>query len=215
MRVVLLFVTFLTDIHLASCFLLESNRRGIRSTWKLLAENSSSSSSPSTQIDAKEQVKIFGRLAEKYIMLDETAGMCCYSACKDCEYRLPDGGYRMADQSAARPKWIPVYQSRSINGKQHETKWSTMVWQDNDVLDKAMFVERVLALDYAPTLGGPYLAASAAHIEDDTSISLLFDIISQGKPELSMKDAQRRWTEISNGEQGITWAMFTSLFDLI
>ena len=32
-------------------------------------------------IDPKEAVKIFGRLAEKYIMLDSSGGMCCYSAC--------------------------------------------------------------------------------------------------------------------------------------
>ena len=30
-------------------------------------------------IDPKDAVKIFGRLAEKYIMLDESGGMCCYS----------------------------------------------------------------------------------------------------------------------------------------
>ena len=32
-------------------------------------------------IDPKEVVKVFGRLAEKYIMLDASGGMCCYSAC--------------------------------------------------------------------------------------------------------------------------------------
>ena len=33
------------------------------------------------QTDPKEAVKLFGRLAEKYIMLDASAGMCCYSGC--------------------------------------------------------------------------------------------------------------------------------------
>ncbi len=32
-------------------------------------------------VDPKEAVKVFGRLAEKYIMLDASGGMCCYSAC--------------------------------------------------------------------------------------------------------------------------------------
>jgi hypothetical protein len=32
-------------------------------------------------IAPKEAVKLFGRLAEKYIMLDSSGGMCCYSAC--------------------------------------------------------------------------------------------------------------------------------------
>merc|ERR1719273_83292 len=81
-------------------------------------------------IDPKEIVKLFGRLAEKYIMLDSSGGMCCYSACSDCEFRLPDGGYRMADQTAARPKWIPVYDNRVFESvdKEHTTKWSTEIF---------------------------------------------------------------------------------------
>jgi hypothetical protein len=34
-----------------------------------------------TSMDPKEAVKLFGRLAEKYIMLDSSGGMCCYSGC--------------------------------------------------------------------------------------------------------------------------------------
>ena len=32
-------------------------------------------------LEPKEMVKVFGRLAEKYIMLDDSGGMCCYSGC--------------------------------------------------------------------------------------------------------------------------------------
>ena len=81
-------------------------------------------------IEPKEAVKIFGRLAEKYIILDPSAGMCCYSACTDCEYRLPGGGYIMADQSASRPKWIPIYEKRSYNENDHVTGWSTGIFTD-------------------------------------------------------------------------------------
>lgn len=34
-----------------------------------------------TSLETKEVVKLFGRLAEKYIMLDDSGGMCCYSGC--------------------------------------------------------------------------------------------------------------------------------------
>lgn len=192
---------------LSCSFVLDNRQAIVRQSARSLA------STADTQIDPKEKVKLFGRLAEKYIMLDETAGMCCYSACKDCEYRLPDGGYRMADQSAARPKWIPVYVSRTIAGKDHKTKWSTEVWQDDDILDQATFVERVLALDYLPTLGGPYLAASAAVIEDKTAVAMLFQVMSQGEAGLSIEDAQRRWSELAKGQQGINWAAFSAIFD--
>lgn len=33
------------------------------------------------KLEPKEAVKLFGRLAEKYIMLDSTGGLCCYSGC--------------------------------------------------------------------------------------------------------------------------------------
>ena len=38
--------------------------------------------------------KLFGRFAEPKLYLDKTVGACCHSACSDCEWRLPDGGYR-------------------------------------------------------------------------------------------------------------------------
>ena len=39
--------------------------------------------STEVSVDPKEAVKLFGRLAEKYIMLDDSGGMCCYSACSE------------------------------------------------------------------------------------------------------------------------------------
>ena len=33
------------------------------------------------ELEPKDMVKVFGRLAEKYIMLDDSGGMCCYSGC--------------------------------------------------------------------------------------------------------------------------------------
>ena len=103
-------------------------------------------------VEPKDVVRLFGRLAEKYIMLDESGGMCCYSACKDCEYRLPDGGYKMADQSSARPKWIPVYEERSFAGqnKEHKTKWSTEIFSEGPSVTKEEFVKALTEMEYAP-----------------------------------------------------------------
>jgi len=38
----------------------------------------------------------------------------------------------MADQSAARPKWIPIYENRHFEsqGKEHTTKWSSEIFDD-------------------------------------------------------------------------------------
>lgn len=52
----------------------------VRSTFQLNAD--ATATTEEVTIDPKEAVKLFGRLAEKYIMLDASGGMCCYSACK-------------------------------------------------------------------------------------------------------------------------------------
>jgi len=47
---------------------------------------------------------MFGRFAEKTLYLDKAIGACCHSACSDCEWREPDGGYRFDLLKAAVPK---------------------------------------------------------------------------------------------------------------
>ena len=166
-------------------------------------------------LDPKEIVKLFGRLAEKYIMLDESGGMCCYSACSDCEFRLPDGGYKMADQSSARPKWIPVYEQREFEGlgKSHTAKWKTDIFEKNMSLfvTKDEFVTLVTDMDFVPPLGGPYLSASAGkELDSNDAAERLFDVLSAGKEKLTRHKMSLGLKEIANGEQGITWAMFSA-----
>mmetsp|Transcript_4134 Transcript_4134/g.9185 ORF Transcript_4134/g.9185 Transcript_4134/m.9185 type:complete len:224 (+) Transcript_4134:300-971(+) len=184
-----------------------------RSTTSLSSEVASAEAEADTiQTDPKEAVKLFGRLAEKYIMLDASAGMCCYSACSDCEYREPGGGYRMADQSSARPKWIPCYDERifETQGKEHTTKWSTELFTEGPAVTKDQFVERLVNMDFAPPLGGPYLAASAAAIEDESAAATLFDILAGEKEKLTKFRMGKEMKVLSNGEEGLTWAMFSA-----
>ena len=164
-------------------------------------------------IDPKEMVKLFGRLAEKYIMLDESGGMCCYSACSDCEFRLPDGGYRMADQSSSRPKWIPVYEERKFEGlgKEHIAKWKTEIFTNGPAVTKDEFVSALTGMDYVPPLGGPYLAASAGkELDNAKAAERLFDLLAGGKEKLARHRMSVQLKEIANGEQGLTWPAFSS-----
>jgi len=173
-------------------------------------------------------VKLFGRLAEKYIMLDDSGGMCCYSACSDCEFRLPGGGYRMADQSSARPKWIPSYETRKNSSNEHTSKWSTELFvntndsnnDDEEVLALTLdeFLVNVAQLSYAPPLGGPYVGASAATLDldqpaDSLAIKALFTILSQGKDKLTRIRMSKRLKEMANGEEGLTWSGFQAAFE--
>lgn len=145
-------------------------------------------------------------------MLDASAGMCCYSACSDCEYREPGGGYRMADQSSARPKWIPCYEERKFEsqGKEHTTKWSSEIFTDGPCVTKDVFVERLIGMEFVPPLGGPFLAKSAADIEDETAAAALFDKLAGEKDKLTRHRMGKEMKVMSNGEEGITWAMFSA-----
>lgn len=165
------------------------------------------------QTDPKEVVKLFGRLAEKYIMLDASAGLCCYSACSDCEYREPGGGYRMADQSAARPKWIPCYESRNFEAmaKEHTTKWSNGIFTEGPAVTKEQFIERVVNLEFQPPLGGPFVAAKKATIEDVSAVAALFDILAGEKEKLTRNRMGKEMKTLANGEEGLTWTMFSEI----
>jgi len=181
-----------------------------------VGRSTTSLASTEVSVDPKEAVKLFGRLAEKYIMLDDSGGMCCYSACSDCEFRLPDGGYRMADQSASRPKWIPVYEHRSFEsqGKEHTSKWSTEIFSEGPAVSKEEFIAKMTnEMVYAPSLGGPYLSASSATIEDDTLVGKLFDLLAGDKEKLTKHRMSTRMKEIAGEEEALTWPTFLSTLE--
>lgn len=179
------------------------------------------------EIDPKEAVKVFGRLAEKYIMLDSSGGMCCFSACSDCEYRLPGGGYKMADQSAARPKWIPAYEERKFesSGKEHTSKWSQEIFGEGKTfVTREEFIEKLSELEYAPALGGPFVAKTGAdmmadveaNIAEASSIpNLLFNLLSFDEKTGEYKEKLTRHRMGMNlrdlakeGEDFLTWPTF-------
>lgn len=180
------------------------------------SRRTTSLASTEVSVDPKEAVKLFGRLAEKYIMLDDSGGMCCYSACSDCEFRLPDGGYKMADQSASRPKWIPVYEHRAFEsqGKEHTSKWSTEIFSEGPAVSREKFIAKVTnEMAYAPSLGGPYLSASGAAIEDDALVGKLFDLLAGDKEKLTKHRMSTRMKEIAGDEEALTWPTFLSALE--
>ena len=120
----------------------------------------------------------------------------------------------MADQSAARPKWIPAYETRQANGKEHSTKWSTEVFTDGPAVSMEDFVEKVTQLEYAPPLGGPYVGASSAEFESTQALQSFFEILSSGKEKLTRHRMGQRLKELADGEEGLTWAAFSKAFDL-
>jgi hypothetical protein len=117
----------------------------------------------------------------------------------------------MADQSASRPKWIPVYEERKFEamGKEHKSKWSSEIFTDGPAVTKEQFVEALMEkLEYAPPLGGPYVSKSAATLENSESAAAMFDLFAGDKEKLTKHRMSTRLRELSDGEEGITWAAF-------
>jgi len=78
------------------------------------------------------------------------------------------------------------------------------------VVTKDEFVSAVTALDFAPPLGGPYVGASSAKIEDTALAERLFDILVEDttKDKLTRHRMHLSLKKLANGEEGLTWAMF-------
>jgi hypothetical protein len=130
----------------------------------------------------------------------------------DCEFRLPGGGYKMADQSSSRPKWIPVYETRKFEAleKEHTTKWSRHIFSEGPSVDKQTFLTKVTEMEFVPPLGGPYLSASAGAIEDTVAAEALFNVLAGEKEKLTKHRMSTQLKQLANGEEGVTWAMFES-----
>ena len=91
------------------------------------------------EVDVKEYIKIFGRLGEKMLFGDASAGLCCHSACENCEWR-----YSFDVLQAARPKWIPTYRENKFeDGREHVAKWSTIFEEGDEAVTKEQFCERL------------------------------------------------------------------------
>jgi len=165
-------------------------------------------------IEPKEAVKLFGRLADKYIMLDESAGKCCYSGCTGCEFRLPEGGYRMPDQTASRPKWIVPYENKKFesSGKDHTSKWSLDIFSESSEVTKDEFLCKLQDAKFLTPLGGPFLSASAGKkMEDTTAAEKLFHTLACEKETLTKCQMSKRLNELAGGDEGLTWKTFESV----
>lgn len=79
-------------------------------------------------------------------------------------------------------------------------------------ISKEEFVAKVTnELAYQPCLGGPYLAASGAAIEENNLAEKLFDILAGEKEKLTRNRMSVRLKEIAGGEEALTWPAFLAV----
>ena len=98
---------------------------------------------------------LFGLLAEPVLYLDAEVGACCHSACSDCEWRTPDGGYRWDVMKAMQPKWVGCYRERDFEDQRgsHAPKWATTLFAESDEIGRDEFVARLRGMEYAEAMG--------------------------------------------------------------
>jgi hypothetical protein len=65
-------------------------------------------------------------------------------------------------------------------------------------------------MQFVPPLGGPYLAASAAAIEDEAAAASFFDILAGEKEKLTKHRMGKQMKQLANGEEGLTWTHFSA-----
>mmetsp|Transcript_34683 Transcript_34683/g.73166 ORF Transcript_34683/g.73166 Transcript_34683/m.73166 type:complete len:266 (+) Transcript_34683:80-877(+) len=189
-----------------------------------LLEDAAAPSSPVTDVststkpfDEVDAVKLFGRLAEPYIMIDHTDGKCCYGGCNDCEHRNPDGTYPMTILETPAPMWIPHYVFRYGDGDlEHETKWASELYSDMRLLmTKEKFVESLAALEYVPPGVGPAVPVSEGEITNFAAAEALFDVLSKGKERMARPFMMGRMRKLNNKEDGMNWDTFREILGLL
>ena len=102
-----------------------------------------------------EATKLFGRMAEPQLYLDKAVGACCHSACSDCEWRDPEGGYRFDLLKSTFPKWLPCYLERDFEDERgcHKPTWASVLFPDGGSVSRAEFAERFVSLEFAMPMG--------------------------------------------------------------
>lgn len=116
---------------------------------------SAATAEASTGVSTAEVAKLFGRFAENVLHLDRDVGACCHSACSDCEWRTPDGGYRWDVMKAMQPKWVGCYRERDFEDQRgcHAPKWATTLFAESDDIGRDEFVARLRGMEYAEAMG--------------------------------------------------------------
>jgi hypothetical protein len=174
-----------------------------------------------------ELVKVFGRLADKAIFMDESAGQCCHSGCDNCEWR-----YDFDIMRAARPKWLVTYAERKFDSDAHTAKWkalfdvpsvppSSSSLSDEDIFNTetagptplssaAVLAERLSALPFSAPLGPSVSVPGEEPLEAETAAWLWEKLVPAGSKSatLTARLMEKRLKEWASGKDSMMWGDF-------
>ena len=167
----------------------------------------------SSALDERELAKIFGRLADKMILLDVpgagTPAManCCHGGCDNCEY-----SHVFDQMNAGRAKWVPSYTYRQlIDGREHSSLWLKIFENENEV-SKEMFTSRLINLPYQMNMGA--LSVPADEVPSREAVDEFFNALTSGEELMSMKQLEETLPMKVKDKHGVVWNAFKKAFIL-
>jgi len=155
-------------------------------------------------IPTAEAAKLYGRIAEKQLFLEKDVGACCHSACSDCEWRLPDGGYRFDVLKANFPKWLPCYIERDFCDERgcHVPVWADALFPGGagSVVSRADFVAKFQDLDFEMPMGPRGTIKPDATAPSVEAIEAFWTYLANDAEELEVTSALSRLQDMSLDE---------------
>ncbi|CAM9552719.1 unnamed protein product, partial [Phaeothamnion confervicola] len=177
------------------------------STLGSLAQDDISTTNNAQRKAIKEDLaKLFGRLAEKTLFLDDSSGACCHSGCDGCPFR-----YSFDVMQAGRPKWIPTYTLRCFeDGRSHAAAWHLGLFPASAASETTRedFAAIIPTLAFSMPMGPPGLIAVKDSAPSPAAVALLWERLADDGNRLSTDGMLAKLQSWSSDGQAVTWRDF-------
>lgn len=167
------------------------------------------STAAAAELPGAELCKLFGRVADKIVLMDESAGACCHSGCDGCPFR-----YSFDVLEAAAPKWITTYVTKTIGEREHTPLLLTTAFAGERRVTRDDFVRRVTAAGYTQPIG-PALGAverigikNAPELSPDIASAFFTALAGADAETLTAPAAAKRLREWAGGKDGLMYDEF-------
>jgi len=146
-----------------------------------------------TAVSTRDAAILFGKMSEASLYLDPSIGACCHSACSDCEWRLPDGGYKFDLLKATSRKWLPVYFKRDFADERGcgIPRWAAALFPacvedgaDVTAVTRAEFDAVLASLEFEMPMG-PRGKVGAGAEPSAAAVEALWGWLAEGADELA------------------------------
>lgn len=183
-----------------------------------LTASSTAPAATAVELSNGQLCKLFGRISDKVLLMDESAGACCHSGCDGCPYR-----YTFDVLEAVAPKWVPTYVVKTIGEREHTPKLISTVWEGKGKVARADFVERLVDASFEQPIGPALPAAERIAVKNDPTlpaevadalyVALCASASADEIPDaLSARRAVKVLREWSEGGDGLMFDEFAAKF---